>query len=274
MSRPMVADVYGAILRDAFDGKPVTEIVERDDGFVMAFDARYLLAPFRSWNDPNERRAMRFVRGRVLDVGCGGGRVCLLLQARGLEVIGIDSSPGAIAVCARRGVLQARVLAADALDGSLGLFDTLVLLGQGLGMLGSVSGHGALSIDSSASPHHVGESWLRRLTRTDSTIQCNRDTSRQTSAGAAWRGSFVSVCVTASSQHHGSIGSKCHQMSSRTCSQAPAGSSGAPSATARATCRSSRRSSRSFPGTNLARDQCTGRERFYRDTRGSLPRAD
>jgi SAM-dependent methyltransferase len=137
MSGPMVADVYGAILRDAFDGKLVTEIVERDDGFVMAFDARYLLAPFRNWDDPNERRAMRFVRGRVLDVGCGGGRVCLHLQARGLEVIGIDSSPGAIAVCTRRGVLQARVLATDALDGSLGHFDTLVLLGQGLGMLGS-----------------------------------------------------------------------------------------------------------------------------------------
>jgi hypothetical protein len=59
--------VWGAVLADAVEGKPATEIVERDDGFMMAFDARYLLAPFDRWDDPNERRAMQFVRGRVLE---------------------------------------------------------------------------------------------------------------------------------------------------------------------------------------------------------------
>ncbi|MBA2513116.1 MAG: class I SAM-dependent methyltransferase [Solirubrobacterales bacterium] len=103
----------------------------------MAFDARYLLAPFTKWDDPDERRAMRFVRGRVLDVGCGGGRVCLHLQERGAEVVGIDSSPGAIECCRQRGVLDARLLDLDAIDASLGSFDTIVFLGQNFGMLGS-----------------------------------------------------------------------------------------------------------------------------------------
>ena len=61
-------DVYGAVLADMLAGKRAMEIVERDDGFVMAFDAHYLVAPFRRWDDPLERRAMRFVCGRVLDV--------------------------------------------------------------------------------------------------------------------------------------------------------------------------------------------------------------
>jgi SAM-dependent methyltransferase len=91
MAQPRIGDVWVAVLADALDGKPAKEIVERDDGFVMVFDARYLLAPFKHWDDANERRAMRFVRGRVLDVGCGGGRVCLHLQDRGLKVVGIDS---------------------------------------------------------------------------------------------------------------------------------------------------------------------------------------
>lgn len=103
----------------------------------MAFDARYLTAPFRKWDDRDERRAMRFIRGRVLDVGCGGGRVCLHLQERGLEVVGIDSSPGAVACAQRRGVRDTRLLAIDAIDDSFGSFDTIVFLGQNFGILGS-----------------------------------------------------------------------------------------------------------------------------------------
>jgi len=111
-------DVYGALLADVCAGKRAMEIVERSDGYVMAFDARYLVAPFRKWDDADERRAMRFVRRRVLDVGCGGGRVCLHLQERGLDVVGIDSSPEAIACSRQRGVRDARVLTIDAIDDS------------------------------------------------------------------------------------------------------------------------------------------------------------
>ena len=132
-------DVYGAILRDALAGQSAMEIVERDDGFLMAFDARYLLAPFTKWDDPVERQAMRHVRGRVLDVGCGGGRVCLHFQSRGLEIVGVDSSRGAIDACRRRGVRDARMLGIEPIDASLGSFDTVVLLGQNFGMLGSWS---------------------------------------------------------------------------------------------------------------------------------------
>ncbi len=130
-------DVWGAILADVLAGRKAMEIVERDDGFMMAFDASYFVAPFSRWDDPVEKRAMRFVRGRVLDVGCGGGRVCLHLQQRGLEVVGIDSSPGAIEACRRRGVRDARVLALEDVDESLGLFDTFAFMGQNLGLLGS-----------------------------------------------------------------------------------------------------------------------------------------
>jgi SAM-dependent methyltransferase len=130
-------DVWGAILADVLAGRGAMEIVERDDGYMLAFDAAYFVAPFAHWDDPVERRSMRFVRGRVLDVGCGAGRVCLHLQERGLDVVGIDSSPGAIECCLARGVRDARVLALDAVDGTLGAFDTVVFLGQNLGMLGS-----------------------------------------------------------------------------------------------------------------------------------------
>jgi SAM-dependent methyltransferase len=111
-------------------------VVERDDGLVLAYHGRYLIEPFRRWQ-PVERRSMRFVRGRVLDLGCGAGRVCLHLQERGLEVVGIDSSPGAIDACKRRGVLDARLLELGDVDESMGRFDTLLMLGNNFGLLGA-----------------------------------------------------------------------------------------------------------------------------------------
>jgi SAM-dependent methyltransferase len=80
---------------------------------------------------------MRFARGRVLDIGAGGGRVGLHLQERGLEVVSIDVSPGAVEVCRRRGVKDARELGIDDVDDSLGAFDTIVMFGNNFGLFSS-----------------------------------------------------------------------------------------------------------------------------------------
>ena len=132
----MSDDGYGEMLLDAFEGKRAVEIVERDDGFISAsvYGPGIYLAPFRRW-PAHHRRAMRFVRGRVLDLGCGGGRVCLHVQERGGEAVGIDVSPGAVEVSRRRGVRDARVMDVTELDDSLGLFDTVVMLGNNVGLL-------------------------------------------------------------------------------------------------------------------------------------------
>src|SRR4029453_773903 len=101
---------FGAMLIDAVEGRASEqEIIERDDGFFDTSTIDYYLAPFRRW-DAVERRALRYVRGRVLDVGCGAGRVALELQARGREVVAIDSSPGAVEVTRRRGVRDVRLM--------------------------------------------------------------------------------------------------------------------------------------------------------------------
>jgi SAM-dependent methyltransferase len=130
-------DGYGELLLAALEEDPrAVEIVERDDGFISAsaFSTSLYLAPFRRWPPPH-RRAMRFVRGRTLDVGCGAGRVCLHLQERGEEVVGIDVSPGAVEVCRRRGVRDVRLLGIEDVDESLGVFDTVVMLGNNVGLL-------------------------------------------------------------------------------------------------------------------------------------------
>jgi SAM-dependent methyltransferase len=132
-----VGDAYGEMLMAGLEDPEIPEIVERDDGFVNAsrYGPAVYLAPYPKWPS-RERQAFRNVRGRVLDVGSGGGRVALRLQEKGHEVVSIDASPGAVKACKRRGVKNARVLRIEDLDESLGVFDTVVMYGNNLGLLG------------------------------------------------------------------------------------------------------------------------------------------
>ncbi|NUN53388.1 MAG: class I SAM-dependent methyltransferase [Planctomycetaceae bacterium] len=72
-----------------------------------------------------------------IDVGSGAGRVALHLQGRGLEVTAIDNSPLALEVCRRRGVKRTVLRPIEEVgrfpDGT---FDTVVLFGNNLGLLG------------------------------------------------------------------------------------------------------------------------------------------
>jgi SAM-dependent methyltransferase len=169
-------DAYGQMLLAALEGDNVVEIVERDSGFINAISMgpRLYLAPFRRWPS-HQRRAIRYAQGRVLDVGAGAGRVSLHLQARGQDVVAIDNSPGAIEVCHRRGVRDARLLAFDAVDESLGMFDTIVLLGNNFGLFGTPT---------------KAKRLLRRLHRITSDdariIVESRDVERGSGADAPW----------------------------------------------------------------------------------------
>jgi SAM-dependent methyltransferase len=133
------ADPFGHLL-DTIDrgrGQPV-EIVERDDGVFFTGGGDYYLRPFEKWGW-EERRALRYARGRVLDLGAGGGRVLIHLQSRGFDAVGIESSPLVARVARRRGARNLRVMRVEEIDGRLGAFDTVVMFGNNFGMLGSVA---------------------------------------------------------------------------------------------------------------------------------------
>lgn len=80
--------------------------------------------------------ALRLVRGRVLDVGCGAGRVVLELQLRGHDVVGIDVSPLALDVARRQGAQDVREVPVTQVGRPLGGFDTFVLFGGNFGLMG------------------------------------------------------------------------------------------------------------------------------------------
>lgn len=130
-------DAFGHLLHDHLLGKGGTPlIVERDDGFVStSAGGPFYFSRFEDWPAP-ERRAMRYARGRALDVGCGAGRVALHLQEQGHDVVGIDISPLAVKVCRERG-LRALVRSVAEVSPDLGTFDTVLMMGNNFGLFGS-----------------------------------------------------------------------------------------------------------------------------------------
>lgn len=100
----------------------IDEDFEWDESFARERAERWARNPLmRAWTmavlflkPSREKRAMRFVRrfvraGRILDVGCGDGRLLLAAQRAGFDALGVESSPR-MAAKARRRVGSANVL--------------------------------------------------------------------------------------------------------------------------------------------------------------------
>src|ERR1044072_8105167 len=111
-SKKQFVDAYGAQLWSYYKtGEPRNELIERDDGLLSLgqFGGKLYFSEYKDWQKI-EKEAMKYVRGRVLDIGCGAGRHSLYLQGQGFDVTGIDNSPLAIKVSRLRGLKQAKVM--------------------------------------------------------------------------------------------------------------------------------------------------------------------
>ena len=130
-------DAYGQLIYAFLNNESEYEIVERDDGFIGATEgsSRYF-AEFEEWHEI-EKEAIQYAHGRILDVGCGAGRVGLYLEGKGFDVLGIDNSPMALEVCKERGFTNVRLTPITKISAKLGKFDTIVMYGNNFGLFGN-----------------------------------------------------------------------------------------------------------------------------------------
>lgn len=128
-------DAFGLALRAGLEGRRSWHALERDDGYVDAMSVEPFFAEPQAWPE-GEDRVLQLAEGRVLDIGVGAGRFALPLQGSGHEVVGLDTSAGAIDVSRTRGVKK--TFTGTIFDfPSSEPFDTFLLAGHNLGLLES-----------------------------------------------------------------------------------------------------------------------------------------
>ena len=135
---PEAMEVHGAALWAYFKGETGAELIVRTDaGRESPVPVRHF---FRTPPEFTvlENAALARCAGRVLDAGAGSGLHSLALQEMGLAVTAVNISPQAVEIMRRRGVRD--VHCADILSYQGGPFDTLLMLGHGLGITESLAG--------------------------------------------------------------------------------------------------------------------------------------
>ena len=135
---PEAMEPFGLALLDYFRGnESATFVVRRDDGLHTTLPAGHFFQAPEDFSDI-DNAALGLCKGRVLDVGAGAGRHSLVLQSKGISVTAIDVSPLLVEVMTERDVEDVRC--GDIFDYDDGPFDTLLMLGHGIGVVETVAG--------------------------------------------------------------------------------------------------------------------------------------
>jgi hypothetical protein len=129
---------FGEALKAYCTGDSAAEVVIcRDDGVESPLPISHFFREPAAFTTI-EQKALNCCRGRILDAGAGTGLHSLELQRRGNSVTALDICPHAVGIMLHRGVKDAVCSNIFAMISRT--FDTLLLLGHGIGMMETLAG--------------------------------------------------------------------------------------------------------------------------------------
>ncbi len=136
IEKTLNTDIFGTAMLDFYHDRGAEDIIVHSD--VAEDDIIPVSYLFRNWAGmPTiEKIALRNCQGSVLDIGAGSGCHALHLQNLGLDVTAIDISKGGVEVMKNQGLHN--VYESSYFDFNRGKYNTLLLLMNGFGLVGSV----------------------------------------------------------------------------------------------------------------------------------------
>ncbi|MBL4669857.1 MAG: class I SAM-dependent methyltransferase [Flavobacteriales bacterium] len=128
-------DAVGAALLDFYNNSYTTDIIVKSS--ISEADVIPIPYLFRSEKElPTlEKMALELCKGRVLDVGAGSGCHSIILKGKGVEVLAIDTSEGAVEVMQKRGLNSQCINFYNVNE----KYDTLLFLMNGVGIAGTLN---------------------------------------------------------------------------------------------------------------------------------------
>lgn len=133
-----MSDLLGEALYDYYTKKPLSKLwIHNKYGKKEEMPVKTYFRNTQQMPDL-ELIAMQNCAGKVLDIGAGAGSHVLALQEKGTDVTAIEISDKAVEVMKLRGVKK--IVAGDFFLFQINRFDTLLLLMNGIGLTGDLSG--------------------------------------------------------------------------------------------------------------------------------------
>lgn len=129
-------NIFGQALSDFYHHRPKGTFYICDESGEHPLD---LAIFFDSKPNDHESEILAHVKGKVLDIGCGAGRIMKYLQQHGHDVIGFDIDDVVVQLCKEQGIENVFVESYVNMQ-RLGIFDTLLLLNRSIGMAGNLEG--------------------------------------------------------------------------------------------------------------------------------------
>ena len=126
-----------AVYNYHFNSVDLPIIVHSDDFDDDTIDTSYLFRTYRQM-PALEKKAMSLCFGKILDVGAGAGSHSVYLQEKGFEVTSLETSSLCCEVLKNRDLQN--VIQKDIFKFNSQTFDTIILLMNGTGIAGTLSG--------------------------------------------------------------------------------------------------------------------------------------
>ena len=132
--------MFGEILlKQMQDDEPVQYWIERDDNLLEIRDASLYFNPPQNW-PKEELTLLNRLKSPALDIGCGAGRHSLFAEEKGIDVMALDISPGAIKVCNELGISRTIVGSIYEIEKLHKKYKSFILFGANIGLGASIEG--------------------------------------------------------------------------------------------------------------------------------------